>query len=420
MSDALSRADSCTVNLQESSRTPRTYLGSLERPERPQTPFYMPPWPIDLTPELHPHKILMRAARFVPGPEDSEGVPADHPDIIWQKGVRYKHVPGTRAPPFEMLQWSRYYHLPVGLHWDWPLFSSVAYGVRPSADTFLPPHSRREEVYARYRLPRDERINGRRPDTNIPASASIVAPPALHSPLPSPHEDLHTESGQPRAESSSDELAISLDAPPAQTLEPAPAVSTPQHSSSAASTTPVGLKRPRTPDDDVAERPVKRIAVVPDDSSERARFPLLRTDAARSPRKILPMALSRRPLLLRETVPEIVFVHASNTLRRNPGTSGGIPRRISAPIAVRDGVPAMRKRKRDAEAETEAVAKKADQPVVRAVTPSGKSPETPLGGSHIPTAHPAPRKRQRKANPIAAIRRSSRVREKAAAMVHSS
>ncbi|KZV61676.1 hypothetical protein PENSPDRAFT_693219 [Peniophora sp. CONT] len=111
--------------------TTRVYRGPLDREDRPKTPVYAPPLPFNDAPNVFNDPSARKA--IVSGPEDSDGLPADHPDLIWTDGVRYKHLPGVRPPPLEMRQWSNYYGLPVGLHAYWPIISTIAFGARTRA-----------------------------------------------------------------------------------------------------------------------------------------------------------------------------------------------------------------------------------------------------------------------------------------------
>lgn len=296
-----------------------------------------------------------------------------------------------------MQQWSCYYHLPVGLHCDWPLFSSVAYGARPPTDASLPPHSRREEVYANYKCLDDRFVNRSsypEPETAIPASSSIAVSPASHSPS-SPDDNNRTVSNQIPIESSFTEPDAAHGTPLA--LKLAPSASASQSSPTAG---PI-----IHPDDDAADRPTKRLAGALGLSPERAVFLRLRTDAARaSTRRILPTSLPRRPFHSRETASETVSLPASITHERNPDTSD-----VLGMLEASFALPVMCKRKHDDEATIEEIARITDWAAAQAVNDSTLS-----GSPH------APMKRRRTTHPTAPIRRSLRVREKATAMVHGS
>ncbi|VDC00352.1 unnamed protein product [Peniophora sp. CBMAI 1063] len=256
-----SRATSHSAVLLQNHVTDRTYRGSLDRTDRPQTPLYIPPLPVDFHPHQNTNKRLRLANCVFPGPEDADYVPADHPDIIWRDGVRYKHVPGTRSPPSEMQQWSGFYNLPVGLHCDWPLFSSVAYGARPPADASLPePHTPRRDVYARYTwLAEDESINERDSGTIPETTATIEVLPTSTPYTPVDHSptvlrDIDDPSIRPGA-------MLDASPPPNFALVSPTAVS--PLSSLSSLTTHTGSKRPRAlhdGDDDDDERSAKRIA----------------------------------------------------------------------------------------------------------------------------------------------------------------
>ncbi|KZV61973.1 hypothetical protein PENSPDRAFT_759050 [Peniophora sp. CONT] len=113
---------------QPTEKSLRTYRGSLDRPDRPETPIYAAPWSFDMIPD--DYNDSRKRDDFWPGPNDPDGLPADHPDLIWLGGARYKHAPDIRPIPEEIRRWSTYYNLPVGLHPYWPLVSSVEYGAR--------------------------------------------------------------------------------------------------------------------------------------------------------------------------------------------------------------------------------------------------------------------------------------------------
>ncbi|KZV61673.1 hypothetical protein PENSPDRAFT_670873 [Peniophora sp. CONT] len=104
----------------------QTYRGFLDRSDRPETPCYKPPLPIHMDAEAR--RLLSKKPGLLAGPEDPNGLPADHPDLVWWRGVRYKHVLNVRPPPLEIRQWSMLYNLPVGLHTHWPIVSSAPYG----------------------------------------------------------------------------------------------------------------------------------------------------------------------------------------------------------------------------------------------------------------------------------------------------
>ncbi|VDC00353.1 unnamed protein product [Peniophora sp. CBMAI 1063] len=244
-------ADSSPATFTHDTSIKRTYRGSLDRNDRPQTPFYIPPLPIDFYPHMYTNKRLHHAVLITPGPEDADSVPADHPDIIWREGVRYKHVPGTRRPPSEMQQWSSFYNLPVGLHCDWPLFSSIEYGARPSVEEALPEHhTPRQDVYARYTYD-DELIDGGGPGI-VPEVTSALDLPGS-SPI-TPSGDGFGASGDAHPDAMLDDSPspnFGLSSPAAASpLSPTP--SSPTHTRS---------KRYRSPDDVDEERPAKHAAL---------------------------------------------------------------------------------------------------------------------------------------------------------------
>ncbi|KZV71506.1 hypothetical protein PENSPDRAFT_664388 [Peniophora sp. CONT] len=117
------------------------YRGPLNRPDRPETSVYAPPLPLDDTPDLLDD---LPNSRNWPGPEDPDGLPADHPDLIWSKDVRYNCTPSSHLPPLEMRQWSHCFGLPIGLHTYWPIISSTAYGTR---DRDVSPDAIRDLAY---------------------------------------------------------------------------------------------------------------------------------------------------------------------------------------------------------------------------------------------------------------------------------
>lgn len=123
------RRRSITSSANQANAVVQTYRGSLDRPDRPETPCYQPPWPLHMTPEAH---RLLDKKGLQTGPEDPNGYPADHPDLVWERGVQFRHVPNVRRPPLEMRQWSMLYNLPVGLHMHWPIISSAPYGSQHS------------------------------------------------------------------------------------------------------------------------------------------------------------------------------------------------------------------------------------------------------------------------------------------------
>ncbi|VDC05659.1 unnamed protein product [Peniophora sp. CBMAI 1063] len=386
-------------------RVARTYTGSVDRPGRPETPFYIPPLPIDLTPELHRHKPLRRAAFLIPGPEDPDGFPADHPDIIWRKGLSYKHVPGTRAPSYQMQQWSCYYNLPVGLHCDWPLFSSVAYGARPPPDA-LPPRAQREEVFANYHWPKDEFTNK--------SCYPVAAVPARPSLPPTPQ---HGSAGaRPGSSSRTEALRVR------RTALPSPSMAIP-----ASPTIRRNLKRPRSPDDATIDRPAKRVAV---SAILSAHPPILSSPLGASPCRTSPPSdprvLSMRPVATTpssHTAPDSVQVPSPSARAR---TRSSIDKTLcihDVPGAAHVANSHARKRKREDDADADATAEDVEilsAPVVPAAQPDDAPSAIPQpSDSADTTQHLIPRKRRR-IQPSAPIRRSLRVREKAGIGKHKS
>ncbi|KZV61675.1 hypothetical protein PENSPDRAFT_693218 [Peniophora sp. CONT] len=403
-------------------RVALSYRGSLDRPHRPHTPFYIPPWPIDSTPKLHGNKRLIRAAFPIPGPEDPDGVLADHPDIIWRNGVRYKHVPGIRSPPWQMLQWSNYYNLPVGLHGNWPLFSSTTYGARPSAEASLPPHSQRQEVYATFQWPSDERINWKRNlESPISPFPPAAAPLEMPSPPSIPHHSDHRALGELHARSSVAPAEIMHSALAASGLGLASSASASHSGGLSGPIVGAGLKRPRTPDDDAAGRPAKRVAIAASLPTERATSPRMLTRTARSPSPstlspLEPITSSPRRNMVSETIhgPALLPV---GTRERRSTVLESTPSVPHASIGVLNTGSTSRKRKRQDEAvvvDVDATEPLGGRPVIReAATPSSDTPRA------LPSRG-VPRKGRRVAELTEPIRRSLRVRKKAAVTVRGS
>ncbi|KZV71548.1 hypothetical protein PENSPDRAFT_721187 [Peniophora sp. CONT] len=400
------RTSGHTTESSEEGKTALSYRGSLDRPDRPQTPFYIPPLPIDLTPELRRDKRF-RLANFVkPGPEDPDGVLADHPSIIWHDGVRYKHVPGIRSPPWEILHWSNYHNLPVGLHIDWPLFSSVTYGARPPAEASLPPHTRREDVYATFRWPPDNFIN-ERSDYKYTISRDFRALAELQALSPAVSAEIMRR------------------ALPNSGLGFASSVSASHSSGSSGPVVNAGLKHPRTPDNDAAERPAKRVALAASLPAERA------TTSAPTPRSPSPSTLSSmdpsNPSPTRNMVSQPIHDPApslASTRERIPEVLNDVSSVPHASIGVLNVGPTSRKRKRQDEAEAEvadvAATELEGHPRTReAATSAGSSSPTAHTSDALRTlpSHVAPKKRRRVAQPAKPIRRSSRVRKKAMTIV---
>ncbi|VDC05657.1 unnamed protein product [Peniophora sp. CBMAI 1063] len=168
--------------------TSRTYRGSLDRPQRPETPVYGGPLPLHDDPEQR-ERLRMRPGGLWSGPEDPNGLPADHPDLIWRRGVRYKHTPGVCPPPLEMRQWSELYSLPVGLHDEWSMISPIAYGgfrhLTDAERTRLIPYVR--DTYPDYVFP-EKMLSDTKPpsdvglvdaDTAPVASVDVPTPPSV-------------------------------------------------------------------------------------------------------------------------------------------------------------------------------------------------------------------------------------------------
>ncbi|VDC05660.1 unnamed protein product [Peniophora sp. CBMAI 1063] len=401
------RSRNCATTTTANIQPARTYRGSLDRPERPQTPFYMPPLPVDMTPELRGHKKLRLASFLIPGPEDPDGFPADHPDIIWRRDVSYKHVRGTRAPSFQMQQWSCFYHLPVGLHCDWPLFSSVAYGARPPPDA-LPPRAQREEAFAKYSWPKDE-------FTNKNCHRASTIPTRLSPPPSSQHGGDDTRPGL----SSHTATNATPEVPPVQRT----ALASPLTVLPTCTTIRPTLKRSRSPDDATIDRPAKRVAVSPTPSAHPRVLssPLGTSPCRRSPPSD-PHALSTRPVAttpISHTAPDSVLPSRS-ARARTPSSMGDAPCIPDASGAALVQRSHARKRKREDDADADADASNTEDVEISSapVAPFAQPDDAPSpvprpfdGPSDIPQ-HSISRKRRRIAQPSAPIRRSLRMREK--------
>ncbi|KZV71505.1 hypothetical protein PENSPDRAFT_751741 [Peniophora sp. CONT] len=425
-----SRGDSRIAASRQDERVAQTYRGSLDRPDRPLTPFYIPPLPIDLTPELHDDKQFRRADFVIPGREDPNGLLADHPNIIWHNGVRYKHIPGIRPPPCEMLHWSNYYNLPVGLHIDWPLFSSVPYGVRPPAQASLPPHTRREDVYATFRWPLHALLDGTSDlESVVPASPPAAAP--LEMPLPPsiPHHSHHRALGELHALSSVASAEIMRSALPVSGLGLASSASASHSGGSSGPIVGSSLKRPRTPDDDAAERPAKRVALAASIPADRVTSSCMLARISRSPSPstlspLEPMRSSPRRNLVSEPIHDPSSSLASVRVRTPQlldSTSSVLPH-VPVDALIDRSMRRKRKRQTDTEpAADEDVAEVDSLPMAQAVTSDGTSPEARRSDSlRVPPSYAVPKKRRRVAQPAAPTRRSLRVRKNAATTVRGS
>ncbi|KZV61660.1 hypothetical protein PENSPDRAFT_713817 [Peniophora sp. CONT] len=74
---------------------------------------------------------------------DPNGLPWDHPDIIYRDCVTINpdaELQNGRVPN-EILRWSKRYCLPIGLHRGWADFSSIPYGPRLPPSAAQPHHS---------------------------------------------------------------------------------------------------------------------------------------------------------------------------------------------------------------------------------------------------------------------------------------
>ncbi|KZV61677.1 hypothetical protein PENSPDRAFT_693220 [Peniophora sp. CONT] len=191
-----------------------------------------------------------------------------------------------------------------------------------------------------------------------------------------------------------------------------------------------GLKRPRTPDDDAAGRPAKRVALAASLPAECATSPrmLARTPRLASPSTLLPLE-TKHSSHARNMASEPVHSPSSSLASvrvRVPRLLDGTPSALPhSPVDALNDRPITRKRKRQTDTEPVADVDVADVdglPMARAaVTSDGTSPEGHGSDSlRIPTSHAAPKKRRRVAQPAVPTRRSLRVRKKAMTAVRGS
>ncbi|KZV61980.1 hypothetical protein PENSPDRAFT_267438 [Peniophora sp. CONT] len=380
-----------TVPMESVSDGSQTYRGPLDRPQRPETPFYDSPLPLHETPEV---REFLRRRPLWSGPEDPDGLPADHPDLIWSFGVRYKQTPGINPPPLEIRHWSMHYRLPVGLHRDWRYISPIAYGGRldmtPAKRAQFVPYVRRTYPgYAVPQLPSPKRSAAKVDTFDTSSKPRCTSPGEVYTGSTEHHVEDKAEKSLIAPSPACKTEIIGLAEPPVAAsvspLRPLPITDVYRALPSTTLAPSRTLKRSRADGhDDSVGRPAKRIAV--NELSTRKLSPLPRNPPD------TPIATTSASYTTAATESPSSFgisleEHHSKTPGRcrdprvanAPEPSATID---TAPVHAREEARAP-KRKRDAEVD-----------------------EDTASGPHA--------KRSRAIQPLQSVRRSLRVREKAA------